>query len=138
MKVIVTNQGFFDNSIKRVGEVFDYPLKKGGKLPSWVKKVEITKEEEAEKIKAEAAAKEEEEKAKKEAAEAEMLAEKYNTTKVKAEGLGIVIENEDRLTIFEALEVYEKAITDKEAKINAEIEAEKIKAEAAAKKNTGK
>jgi len=131
MKVIVISEGFFDNALKRVGETFDYPAKKNEKLPSWVKKAELTKEDEAERIKAEAEAKEAREKAEKEAADAKLLAERYNDIKVKAEGLGIVVENEDRLTIGEAVEAYEKAISDKEASDKADAKAKEKEAEEA-------
>lgn len=141
MKVIATNEGFYDNALKRVGDIFEYSLGKGQKLPSWVKKAEHTDADQAERIKAEAEAKEAREKEEKEAEEAKALAEKFNELKSKADALGLTVENEDKLTLSEVVGVYEKAISDKEAADKAEIEAtekEEAEAEALANKNANK
>ena len=145
MKVIVTDTAWYQNSLVKEGDIIEF---EGKKPPSWARKAELSKEDEAARAKAEAEAKAAKEKADKETADAKVLAEKFNELKVKAQPLGIVIDNEESLTIQEATEVYTKAIAEKEAeakaaeakKLEAEKEAAEVKAkaEAEAKKNAGK
>jgi hypothetical protein len=51
VKVVATERGFF-NKLREPGEVFEYPLKKGQKIPSWMEqagaKAKVSEEPEGE------------------------------------------------------------------------------------------
>lgn len=116
MKVIAIKEGYFEDGIKRVGEAFEYPLKKGEKMPSWMRKAELTEKELAEREQDEIAAEEARIKAEKEAAEAKELTEKFNELKVKAEAIGVTVENKKDLLLLNWLKNTLKQLKKKKLK----------------------